>query len=402
MFPYEESIERKMKHFYDTLSEKDKRRYSAIESIKIGHGGITYIAGILLCDRNTISQGIKELEHSGGIINLDRRIRQSGGGRKPYYEVNEGLDEKFLDILKDYTAGDPMNENVVWTDLTQQEIIDRIDEEYKILVSPTVIGKLLKKHNYRRRKAQKKKTMKTVKNRNEQFENISTLKRSYQEAGLPIISIDTKKKEMLGNFYRDGVLYTKEVVETFDHDFNSFADGIIIPHGIYDLGQNFGYITLGTSKETSEFICDCIRNWWYDEAQYEYPFAPCILMLCDSGGANSCRHYLFKEDLQKLVDQICVKIRVAHYPPYTSKYNPIEHRLFPHITRACQGVILKSVDTVKTLMEKTRTKTGLRTTVRTIEKTYKTGRKVAQDFKENMKIAFDDFLPQWNYTVIPT
>jgi len=391
-----------MKQFYDTLLEKDKRRYAAIESIKIGHGGITYIAGILLCDRNTISRGIKELEQSGGIINLDQRIRQLGGGRKPYYEVNEGLDEKFLDVLKDYTAGDPMNENVVWTDLTQQEIKDRLDEEYKIRVSPTVIGKLLKKHNYRRRKAQKKKTMKTVKNRNEQFENISTLKRSYQEAGLPIVSIDTKKKEMLGNFYRDGVLYTKEVIETFDHDFNSFADGIIIPHGIYDLRQNFGYITLGTSKETSEFICDCIRNWWYEKAQYEYPFAPCILMLCDSGGANSCRHYLFKEDLQKLVDQIRVKIRVAHYPPYTSKYNPIEHRLFPHITRACQGVILKSVDTVKTLMEKTRTKTGLRTTVRTIEKTYKTGRKVAQDFKENMKIAFDDFLPQWNYTVIPT
>lgn len=244
--------------------------------------------------------------------------------------------------------------------------------------------------------------MKTVKNRNEQFENISTLKRSYQEAGLPTISIDTKKKEMLGNFYRDGVLYTKEVIETFDHDFNSFADGIIIPHGIYDLKDNSGYITLGTSKETSEFICDCIRNWWYEKGQYQYPFAPCILMLCDSGGANSCRHYLFKEDLQKLVDQIRVNIRVAHYPPYCSKYNPIEHRLFPHITRACQGVIFKSVEMVKNLMEKTKTKTGLKTTVRVIDKTYKTGRKVAKEFKENMRIVFDDFLPQWNYTVIPT
>lgn len=244
--------------------------------------------------------------------------------------------------------------------------------------------------------------MKTVENRNEQFENIATLKQSYEEEGLPIISIDTKKKEDLGNFYRDGVLYTQKVVETFDHDFPSFAEGKVIPHGIYDLKLNSGYITLGTTKETSEFICDCLRNWWYDKGQFQYPNATSILMLCDSGGANSCRHYLFKEDLQKLVDLIGVRIRVAHYPPYTSKYNPIEHRFFPHVTRACQGVILKSVDTVKSLMEKTKTKTGLQTTVTIIDKTYNTGRKVAQDFKDNMKILFDDFLPVWNYTVIPT
>lgn len=156
MIPYERSIEQKMREFYQTLSEKDKRRYAAIESMKLGHGGITYIAGILMCNRNTISQGLKELEQPAGLLNAKQGIREPGGGRKRYDEVYIDLDEKFLDVLKDYTAGDPTNEKVVWTNLSKEEIIDRLDEKYKIRVSPTVIKQLLKKHNYRRRKAQKK------------------------------------------------------------------------------------------------------------------------------------------------------------------------------------------------------------------------------------------------------
>lgn len=215
------------------------------------------------------------------------------------------------------------------------------------------------------------------------------------------LSMDTKKKEYLGNFYRNGHLYTLEQLLTYDHDFTSFAQGVIIPHALYDLKQNVGYINLGTSKETSEFACDCLRNWWYHQGQYDYPNAISILLLCDGGGSNSSRHYIFKQDLQKLVDEIGIDIRIAHYPPYTSKYNPIEHRLFPHVTRACQGVIFTSIELVKELIEKTRTSTGLSVTVQIIDKVYETGRKVADDFKETMRIIFDDFLPQWNYTAIP-
>jgi hypothetical protein len=126
-------------------------------------------------------------------------------------------------------------------------------------------------------------------------------------------------------------------VETFDHDFPSLADGVVIPHGIYDLQQNHGYITLGTSHDTSEFACDCLRQWWHDYGRAIYTRADSLLLLCDGGGSNSARTYLFKEDLTKVVQEIGVEVRVAHYPPYTSKYNPIEHRLFPHLTRACQG-----------------------------------------------------------------
>ena len=175
----------------------------------------------------------------------------------------------------------------------------------------------------------------------------------------------------------------------------------MIPHGIYDLCQNQGYINLGISKDTSEFACDSLRHWWYNQGQYIYPQSPSMLALCDGGGSNNAHHNIFKEDLQKLSDEIGTEIRIAHYPPYTSKYNPIEHRLFPHVTRACQGVVFKSVKLVKELMEKTVTSKGLRVTVNIIDKVYQTGRKVAIDFKKTMTIKFDEFLPKWNYTVVP-
>lgn len=243
--------------------------------------------------------------------------------------------------------------------------------------------------------------MKVVEHRNEQFENIIRLKAEYAAAGNPIISMDTKKKEYLGNFYRDGHLYTQQALHTYDHDFNSFAEGIIIPHGVYDLQRNTGYLNLGTSKDTSEFACDSLRHWWYNQGQIDYPNATSILLLCDAGGSNHCRHYLFKADLQKLVDEIGIEIRVAHYPPYASKYNPIEHRLFPHLTRACQGVIFRSTELVRELMAKTTTTKGLTVTVNIIDKVYQTGRQVAEDFKQNLPVISDDFLPQWNYRVVP-
>lgn len=294
-----------------------------------------------------------------------------------------------------------MDETVRWTNLRPWEIAQRLLDRYELEVSRTVVRKLLHKHHYRRRKALKKQTLKTVPHRNEQFENIARLIAAYEKTGNPIMSMDTKKKEYLGNFYRDGHLYTLEQLLTYDHDFTSLAQGVIIPHGLYDLKQNIGYIHLGTSKETSEFACDCLRNWWYQCGRYDYPHATSILLLCDGGGSNSSRHYIFKQDLQKLVDEIGIEIRIAHYPPYTSKYNPIEHRLFPHVTRACQGVIFTSIELVKELIEKTRTSTGLKVTVQIIDKVYETARQVADDFKETMKIVFDDFLPQWNYTAVP-
>ena len=400
MPPYDSEIEETMKRYYNSLSEKDRRRYAGLEALKFGHGGRNYIAGVLGCSRRTVSKGALEVSHLPKR-EVDRRIRQTGGGRKRYQEKCVEIDEKFLRVLRDHTAGDPMDEKVRWTDLTLGEIVKALQKYHNIRLSKWVVRQLLKKHNYRRRKAQKRCTMKNVPYRNEQFENIARLIADNRATGNPIISLDTKKKEHLGNFYREGHLYTRQEIQTYDHDFKSRASGIIIPHSLYDMQFNIGYIQLGTSHDTSEFACDSFRHWYYTHGRKLYPNAASILVLCDGGGSNSSRHYIFKADLQDLANEIGVEIRIAHYPPYCSKYNPIEHRFFPHVTRACQGVVFTSVKLVKELMEKTHTKTGLKTFVHIIDKVYQTQRKVADDFKENMHIVFDDFLPQWNYRAVP-
>jgi Rhodopirellula transposase DDE domain len=206
---------------------------------------------------------------------------------------------------------------------------------------------------------------------------------------------------LIGNLYRPGTLYTRETVATLDHDFPSLAEGVVIPHGLYDLQHNQGYVTLGTSHDTSAFACDSLRQWWQTHGRALYPSADSLLLLCDGGGSNSARTYLFKADLEQIAQETGLEIRVAHYPPYTSKYNPIEHRLFPHLTRACQGVIFTSIDVVKDLMAKATTKTGLEVSVSILNKVYATGRKVAAHVKEQMRVVFDDTLPQWHYRVLP-
>lgn len=206
---------------------------------------------------------------------------------------------------------------------------------------------------------------------------------------------------MIGQLYRDGQLYTQEAIKVFDHDWASLAQGVAIPHGLYDLSDNVGYIQIGTSHDTSEFACDSIRYWWNTYGQQRYPLADSILLLCDGGGSNSSRYYIFKQDLQALVNELGIEIRIAHYPPYTSKYNPIEHRLFPHVSRVCEGVIFASIQMVQELMATATTRTGLSVFTTILDKPYQTGRKVAEDFKSNMTIVFDEVLPQWNYTAKP-
>lgn len=197
-------------------------------------------------------------------------------------------------------------------------------------------------------------------------------------------------------------MYTQdEAIEVFDHDWRTLATGVVIPHGLYDLKLNTGYLHLGTSHDTGEFACDAIRDWWLEHGRHQYPAATSILLLCDGGGSNSSRQYLFKQDLQRLVNDLNIEIRIAHYPPYTSKYNPIEHRLFPHLTRACQGVIFESLEIVQDLMAKAKTQTGLTVFATILDKVYQTGRTVTEEFKQTMEIVFDEYLPKWNYTAKP-
>jgi Rhodopirellula transposase DDE domain len=294
-----------------------------------------------------------------------------------------------------------MRAEVKWTNLSRRQIAKRITA-LGTPVSRHVVSQLLRTHRYRRRKALKKTTMgPRHPDRNAQFENIARLKKKYLKAGLPVISIDTKKKELLGNFYRDGTIDTQATITTDDHDFGSMGSGTVIPHGLYDVGRNQGFLHLNTSHDTSELACDSIAAWWEGHGRAAYPRAKKLLVLCDGGGSNSASRYVFKEQLQKLANRLGVEIRVAHYPPYCSKYNPIEHRLFPHVTRACRGVIFRTLETVRYYMSKTETSKGLKVKVSILEKAYATGCKCAAGFKKSMKIVFDKTLPKWNYRAVP-
>ncbi len=399
MIRYNEEIVTQIQIFYNSLNEKDKRRYAAVEAMKLGYGGKKYICELLGCDKKTLNQGISDLNNEAAMKSC--RIRKKGGGRKSVLKSESGISGTFLQVIQDNTAGSPMNERIRRTNLTRPEIAGLLAMKgYK--VSVPVVTQLLKKHDFRKRKALKRIKGGEAENRNEQFLNISRLCAEYHKAGLPVLSMDVKKKELIGNFFRDGHLYTQDQMNVNDHDFRTSADGIAIPHGLFDMKNNIGYITIGTSHDTAGFACDCIRHYRLNHGKFLYPGKNPMLLLCDCGGSNNSRHYLFKEQIQKLSDELNIRIRIAHYPPYTSKYNPIEHRLFPHVTRACKGLVFNSLDIVRQSTGNAKTKTGLKTVSGVLEKVYDTGKKVSADFKKNMKIIFDKFLPQWNYSAVPS
>ena len=303
-------------------------------------------------------------------------------------------------ILDVRTAGDPDEPQVLWTDLSPREIAHAAGV-MGTPVSPPVVENWLEEQGMALRKIKKVLEGGQSPDRDTQFKRIAELKTEYAAAGNPMFSVDTKAKEHLGQLFRAGRVWTQKAFEALDHDFPSLATGVVIPHGIYDIARNRGHINIGLSHDTSEFACDSFRWYWNRIGQRCYPHATSILLLCDSGGSNAAAHYIFKQDLQALVNDIGIEIRVAHYPSYCSKFNPIERRLFPHVTRACQGMLFDTVETVVRLMSKASTSTGLRNTVNVIRREYETGRKVADGFKANMTILFDKLLPRWNYVAKP-
>lgn len=309
------------------------------------------------------------------------------------------LEAVFFEVVREHTAGSPQ-QGILWTDLRPREIAQRITEA-GIPVSRRIVRKLMRRHDFVLRQSQKKQSYKQHPDRNTQFEHIAKLKSEYLKAGQPVISVDTKKKEQLGNFYRAGKLYTRETIQVLDHDFPSYAEGKVVPHGIYDIGRNKAHINIGTSKDTTEFACDSLAHWWKTLGRQDYPDARRLLILCDGGGSNPAQSPLFQQDLQRLATDIGLEIRMAHYPAYCSKHNPIEHRVFPHVTRACEGVVFDSVATVRQLIAKTQTQTGLRMTEDVLDKTYEVGRKAMKQLNSTLTMVKDAVLPKWNYILSP-
>ncbi len=299
-------------------------------------------------------------------------------------------------------AGDPDDEEIVFTDRTPVQLEEQMQAS-QTPVSDDTIRQWLKEQKIRLRKIQKTKAGGSTPDRDAQFQNIADLIDAYKVAGDPVFSVDTKAKEFLGQLFRQGRSWCSQAPVAFDHDFPSWAEGVLIPHGIYDPVRNRGHINLGLSHDTSEFASQSLRWYWNRIGRQCYPHAESILLLFDCGGSNAASKFIVKYDLQQLADSIGLPIRVAHYPSYCSKYNPIERRLFPHISRSCSGRLFDTLERAVQLMRNATTKTGLRTTVNVMRKVYETGRNATKEMKQFLAnvIQYEHLLPKWNYTLIP-
>jgi hypothetical protein len=304
-------------------------------------------------------------------------------------------------FLEQHKAGSPTNEQVYWISMKPKQVSQRFYEQSGHRVSHGLVKRALLSLNFSYRKMSKSLPTGQYGQRDLQFRIIFTLV-AITSQKTPLICIDCKKKERLGNLYREGKCYVQQgQLQVFDHDYDHLAQGRLIPFGIYDLCLGQGYVSIGTSHETAEFIADTLLWWWEGFGHHHYPEAGSIMILCDAGGANSYRHHAFKKQMLALAAQTGMDIYVCHYPPYASKWNPIEHRLFPHLHRAMEGVILTDYQLAKQLMEKTTTRTGLSVIVNINHKHYQTGTTTAKDEVDWSRVRPHPVLPQLSYRLMP-
>ena len=381
-----------------TLNERQRRLFIASKAVGDDGFAIRPLCAFLKVSSRTICKGICELRDKTGPGK--GRIRKPGGGAKDKIDKHPEWEKCFLKIVSEHMAGDPQDEDAVWLNIN----VPGIKREFAIRgvdISSYLIRKLLKKNRFRTRSFRKDIPMRKVEGRNEQFEKINQVRNLCIENGIPIISIDTKKKELVGNFKRQGGVLCTKAPKTFDHDFATFSEGTIVPHGIYDLARNTGYLTIGTSHDTSEFVCDNIERCWREHLSPFYPDARTLVVLCDGGGSNSSSHHIVKQDFIELADRIGLQIVMMHYPPYCSKYNPIEHRLFSQITRSWSGAPLESVENACKRAADTKTKKGLKVFSRINDRVYQTGRKVTDGYRNALekRVVFDTHLHNWNYLI---
>jgi hypothetical protein len=320
------------------------------------------------------------------------------GGRKSASLSQPGLVEAVEAAVAEHTAGSPVDENIVWTNRSPRQIAEEVAADGFSACEDTVRRILTEDLQLGVRQAKKEEAGKSFAFRNEQFQHIARRRKWYQRRGWPVLSIDTKKKELLGDFFRPGRAYTNGAVRVLDHDFATLGAGRLVPYGIYDVTHNDGFMFLGDGADTSEFVCDAIWRWWQRVGKDRYWLAGGMLLLCDAGGSNGYRLHRFKEDLVELAGDVQLPIEVAHYPPGCSKFNPIERRMFCHVTRALQGVVLRTIQVARDFIKRTTTTTGLKVAVEIARRTYERGRKATAAFLSQMPIQPGKLLPQLNYT----
>jgi Rhodopirellula transposase DDE domain len=319
------------------------------------------------------------------------------GGRKKASLAQPDLLPAVEALIEEHTAGSPVDQNIRWTNCSAGELAMQL-QELGFQIGPDALRRILfDELGLSQRQAFKDESGCNFPQRDEQFQFIERQRKLFERKGLPVLSIDTKKKEILGNFFHPGRAYTDGRVRVQDHDFVT-AEQRLTPYGVYDTVRNEGLMYLATGPDTSLLACDAIWAWWEQLGSKHYLHVPKLLLLCDCGGSNGYRQQRFKQDLCDLATLMLCDIQVAHYPPGCSKYNPIEHRMFCHVTRSLQAVVLKTIDVARDFITRTSTALGLHVLAEISKHIYEKGRKATAEFLDVNPIRYNTFLPQLNYT----
>ena len=374
--------------------------WAASEAAQLGRGGITRVATSTGIGVSAITDALGEL-HTG-ISKRRSRYQPTGRPRrrKSAEEMHPTLMTDLERLLADEIAGDLMTETT-WVRSSSRKISKTL-AEMGYPVSHVLVCRLLKKLGFKLRHNKKREGGSRHPDRDEQFRYIATQKMDFAGQGQPVISVDTKKKELIGGFRNHGRIWCREAIEVHEHDFTSTAECRAVPFGMYDLGRNEGYVTIGVSNDTPEFAVNAIAGWWEREGRAAYPSASRLLILADCGGTNGCRVRAWKLRLQRAIcDRFGLTVTVCHYPPGCSKWNPIERRLFSHISMNWEGKPLRSLDLMLGYIRGTTTVTGLRVKASLDERTYRKGEAVTKDEIEGLRLSASATLPMWNYTISP-
>jgi len=388
------------------LGEKGRRLWAANEALSFGPGGVRAVAEALQISSKTILEGKRELgkepsgEESGGV--LRGRQRRPGGGRKSALEKHPELIGALEQIVDPATRGDPMTP-LKWTSKSLRHIVDELRQQgYPI--SLTTVRKLLQEElEYSLQALQKTREGTSHPDRDAQFHYINGQCQAFPQRGQPVISVDSKKKEKVGDFKNGGREWHRkgEPEEVRLHDFEDPQLGKATPHGVYDLGRNQGWVSVGIDHDTAEFAVDSLRHWWKRMGQPAYSQAQELLITADAGGSNNYRARLWKYALQKLADEIGLSIAVCHFPPGTSKWNKIEHRMFCHITANWRGRPLESLEVIVNLIANTQTSKGLTIQADLNINSYPKGIKISDEEMSRLNVIPADFHGEWNYKISP-
>jgi hypothetical protein len=383
-----------------TLNEYQRRRYLSAEAKSIGYGGISLVSRLSGMSRQTLTEGVKELNNAESETVEQGRCRKAGGGRKSVWEERPEIFDALSELLDAHTKGDPMK-LLLWTNKSLRNLSAALTEK-GFSINKDTTGLLLKMLGYGLQADKKTLTVKPSHvDRDAQFEHINSETKKAISEGNPVLSIDAKKKEKIGNFKNDGQTYQphKQPIETLDHDFPIPELGKATPFGIYNIFKNQGFVSVGLSSDTASFAVETIRKWWYAEGINEYSNAKKIVLTADCGGSNGVRNRLWKFELQKLANEISKDIQVLHYPPGTSKWNKIEHRMFAFISKNWQGIPLISAAIIVNLIGATKTQKGLAVNCVLDTAEYETGISVTDEEFNSILISRDDFHGEWNYTI---